>query len=176
MYNSNKLLNNKSLFLFRVCRIWIGHAITYTDFCEDIFGFCRIFLDLPADICHIDAQDLVIVFDLGSPQLTDNKIVSKNTACVLSEKRYDFELILSEVDKFVAHTDLVLVIVNHQTGSMELSRLGDLVVGEMSAGMADGCSNASEKFACAERFNDVIIGSCIQCFNFVVVSPIRVIE
>lgn len=51
------------------------HSIAYTDFGEYILWFCGVCLKLAADICHIHAQNLVVVRGVGSPELFYEKIV-----------------------------------------------------------------------------------------------------
>lgn len=40
--------------------IALYHAVAYPNFGKDILGLRRIFLYLPANVCHVDPQDLIV--------------------------------------------------------------------------------------------------------------------
>lgn len=60
------------------------HAVAYAYFCEKIFRLGGIFLDLPADIGHVDSEDLVVTAGPRTPQLLDDGIVGHHTAGVFA--------------------------------------------------------------------------------------------
>ena len=59
---------------FMVSRLSFPHPVSDTDFCKDVFRFCRIFFNFPPDICHIYAEDLVSASKLEELQDAAHRI------------------------------------------------------------------------------------------------------
>ena len=60
------------------------HAVAYAHFGEKVFRLGGIFLDLSADVGHVDPEDLVIAAGPRTPQLLDDGIIGHHTAGVLA--------------------------------------------------------------------------------------------
>ena len=48
-----------------------------------------VLLDLAADVCHVDAQDLVAALALRPPQLLHNEVIGEHLARALAQQRDD---------------------------------------------------------------------------------------
>ena len=97
------------------------HSITHADLREDIFGRGGVFLDLAADICHVDTQDLVVGLGLGPPDLLDEVVVGQDLPCIFAEQRHDLEFVERQVDVLPVDEHMVLVVVDREIPDGELA-------------------------------------------------------
>ena len=78
---------NMLFLLFRlVRRVGVRHAVADTDLGEYVFRFGGILFDLPADIRHVDAQDLVAAARGGPPQLAQDKVIGEDLSGMAGEQ------------------------------------------------------------------------------------------
>lgn len=76
----------------------LRHPVADADFREDVFRLCRIGFKLPADICHIYAEDLIVAVCVGSPYIGEDGRVCNDLAGVLGQAGDDLVLDGSQVD------------------------------------------------------------------------------
>ena len=116
--------------------------VAHTDLCEEIFGFCGIFLNFTADIGHVDPEDLIIPAGPRPPKLLHDEVIGEDLAGVLTQKSHNAEFAESQMDVFSPHEHLVLVIVNGEIPHRIRAVAGDLIVPGSCAGVADGSSSS----------------------------------
>ena len=75
-----------------------SHPVTYSDFREDVFRLRRIRFKLPADICHIYAEDLIVAVRVGPPYIGEDGRICNDFAGVLGQAGDDLVLDGSQVD------------------------------------------------------------------------------
>ena len=100
-------------------------AKLYADLGEDIGGLGRIFLDLAADVRHVDAQDLVIAAGAGAPERADEIVIRQHLARVQAEKGDELILVLREHRILPCNVDAVLCIVDGEIARPENAGVGD---------------------------------------------------
>ena len=61
------------------------HAVTDAGFGKNILRLARIFFELAADVCHIDAQDFVAAVHIRAPDILHNGAVSQYFAGMLCQ-------------------------------------------------------------------------------------------
>ena len=67
------------------------HTVAYAYLSEEVFRLSGIFLNLAADVGHVDPENLVVSAGARPPQLLDDVIIGQNPAGVLAEERHDSE-------------------------------------------------------------------------------------
>lgn len=85
----------------------LQHTVSDAQFCQDIFGLGGVFLQLAADVGHVDPQDLVVAALVGAPDMLEDEVIGEYLAGMETEQLQDLELVLCEVDLLAAHEDLV---------------------------------------------------------------------
>ena len=58
----------------------LTHPIAHTNLCEDILGLGGILFQLPADVRHVDPEDLVIIVHIGTPDGIHDIAVGQDSA------------------------------------------------------------------------------------------------
>ena len=117
-----EVLRGISLF----CRsLALDHAVADADLGEDIGGLGRIFLDLAADVRHVDAQDLVVAAGAGASERADEIVIRQHLARVQAEKGDELILVLREHRILPCNVDAVLCIVDGEIARPENAGVGD---------------------------------------------------
>ena len=106
----------------------VRHAVSDTYFSKDIFGFRRIFFNLSADVCHIDAKDLVVSSGGRPPQFLQYLVVCQYLSGVFTQQRHDFVLILSEVCIFFPNHHPTFIVVDGKFTGFKNSGLRNVFV------------------------------------------------
>lgn len=55
-----------------------SHAVADADLCENILRLCRVLFYLPADICHVDAKNLIVAVRIRSPDSVHDEFIGQN--------------------------------------------------------------------------------------------------
>ena len=87
-----------------------------------------VLLDLAADVCHVDAQDLVAALALRPPQLLHNEVIGEHLARALAQQRDDPVLILREMSVLARDEHLMLVVIYGQVARDELAGVDESLV------------------------------------------------
>ena len=74
------------------------HPVSDPDLRVNVVGFCRILLQLPADIGHVDPQDLIIRVRVGPPDLLQDKIIGQHLAGISGKQGHQLVLDLGQMD------------------------------------------------------------------------------
>ena len=77
----------------------LPHTVPHTDFCKNIVGFCRVCLQLPADVSHVYPEDLVVVIIcVRPPDVVYNVIISEDAAAVFGQQGDQLVFDLGQMD------------------------------------------------------------------------------
>ena len=76
----------------------LRHPVADADFREDVFRLRRIGFKLPADVCHIYAEDLIVAVCIGPPYIGEDGRICNDFAGVLGQAGDDLVLDGSQVD------------------------------------------------------------------------------
>ena len=134
---------------------------------KEVFGFGGVFLNLAADVGHVDPEDLIVSSRPGAPQLLDDGVVGQHFSGVFAQQGDDPKLTEGEMDVLTSHQHLVLVVVNGQLTHRVRAFLGDFTVAGNRTGVADGCTHPGKEFIRAERFGQIVICAQVQSGDFV---------
>ena len=77
---------------------FLTHPVADADFSKYVLGFCGIFLQLPADVCHIDAEDLIVAVRIGAPDFSDNGFIGHDPSGVLCQQADQLIFDLGQMD------------------------------------------------------------------------------
>ena len=144
----------------------VCHAVTNSNFCKNVDGFCWVFFKLSADIRHIYTQNFIIGFGVGTPYTVHYRRVGHYLAGILGEERNNLILDGRQVYGLSINCDHALKKINFQTLCPIEMRDGIAVVCgrvAVSQGGADSC----HQFRNTEGFGQVVVCASIKGAYFV---------
>ena len=64
----------------------LNHPISNPNLCKHILRFCWILLQFPSNMCHIHAQNTVIIVRIRPPDIRNNRIIRHDPAGILCQQ------------------------------------------------------------------------------------------
>ena len=122
---------------------------------------------LSSDVCHVYAQNPVIILHVWSPDFLDKEIIGQYFSRILSKKTHDLIFILRKTRILLSHVNPVFIIVYHKITGTESPCLHSLRCKIRNPCMADRSPQSGKQFRSAKRLCNVIISSQIQCFHLI---------
>jgi hypothetical protein len=88
--------DNQSIYL--LLHLILNHPISNPDLRKHILRFRRILLQFPSNMCHIYAQNTVIIVRIGTPDIRNNRIIRHDSAGILRQQGDNLKLDLRQMD------------------------------------------------------------------------------
>ena len=114
------------------------HAVAHAHLGEDIVGLGGVLLYFPADIGHVHPEYLVVALALGAPELLHDEVIGEHLAGAFAQQGHYLVFVLGEAAVLPGDEHLVLVVVDGQLSGGELAGVGNGLVAQAGAGVADG--------------------------------------
>ena len=83
----------------------LQHTVSDAQFCQDVFGLGGVFLQLAADVGHVDSKDLVVIVHVGAPDGIHDVTVGQDSAGILCLKCEQLVLNLGQMHLFTPQAD-----------------------------------------------------------------------
>ena len=76
----------------------LNHPISNPNLCKHILRFCWILFQFPSNMCHIHAQNTVIIVRIRPPDIRNNRIIRHDPAGILRQQGDNLKLDLRQMD------------------------------------------------------------------------------
>ena len=115
----------------------LDHSISHADLREDVFRLGGVFFDLPADVRHVHAEDLVVICLVRPPDFANQVIIGQHAPGEAPQQRDQLEFVLRQPRVAPVDIHAVFVIVDDQPARGKAVFLRDARVAARRARMAD---------------------------------------
>ena len=123
----------------------------------------RVLFDLPADICHIHPEYLVVSTRIRSPHSADYLLVGEHRSGALSQHCHKLEFVLSKLRVPVIYVNPELIIIYYKSAYLKSVLYRNVGVNSDAAGMPQSYPYPCEKLIRgSDRLHQIIVCSLIQ--------------